>query len=599
MFTVPGYQIDQLIGYGSHAEVWSARQVATGEPVALKRIILHPASSDPEQAGRQAAALARSARAEAALLATLEHPTLIRLRQYLQTSTAAVLVMELAEGGSITQLLRRRDRLSPAEVAAALSPVAAALAYAHDEGVLHGDVSAANVLFTATGQPKLADLGVARMLIDRAGPDRALGTPAYVDPVLAAGGAAGRASDVFSLAAVALHCLTGAGPWQSGDRDDARAVLARAATGVIDDLLGRLAGCPPALADVLTRALDPEPHRRGSAAEFALDLGASVPGGQVVLGAGRIVPRVGRHSAERDQQAGDGTPARGDGAPARGDGTPARGDGTPARGDAVPADLTHVARLQVRPEPVAPSPGRPARRLARLSAGRPARVSAIVAAVVLSLAAAAIGVAAVRGGGRPMPAAGQQTDGQQADGQQADGQQAAGQQAAGQPVGAPLTPASTQSRSAAAVERSEDGGLAVNAPGGDGRAADGLADPHLVLRTLAGRRAEAFASGRPELLAGVYQSPALLAQDVAQLRSRIPAGCSLAGLRTDYRDVTVTSAGPHRLELRVTASQPPASLVCAGVVRSRTLPAGATRLSLSLVRVGAGFRIASQRPGGP
>lgn len=596
MFTVPGYQIDQLIGYGSHAEVWSARLVATGEPVALKRIILHPASSDPEQAGRQAAALARSARAEAALLAALEHPTLIRLRQYLQTSTAAVLVMELAEGGSLAQLLRRRDRLSPAEVAAALSPVAAALAYAHDEGVLHGDVSAANVLFTATGQPKLADLGVARMLIDRAGPDRALGTPAYVDPVLAAGGAAGRASDVFSLAAVALHCLTGAGPWQSGDRDDARTVLARAATGVIDDLPGRLAGCPPALAAVLTRALDPEPHRRGSAAELALDLGASVPAGQVVLGAGRIVPRVGRHSAERDLPADgdgalagaersarrDGAPARDDAVPARGDALPARGDAHPARGDAVPADLTHVARLQVRPEPVVPSPGRGQPR-------RLARVSALVAAAVLGIAGVGIVVAGVRGEGRPILAAGQQAS-------------------------APATPASTQSRSAA-VARSEEPQLAeddgiADRPGGNdgrgvddlgagGRATDGRADPRLVLRTLADRRAEAFASGRPELLTGVYLSPVLLAQDVDQLRSRVPAGCGLTGLRTDYRDVMVTRAGPRRMELQVTASQPPASLVCGGTVRSRTLPAGATRLSLSLVRVGAEFRIASQRPGRP
>jgi hypothetical protein len=73
----------------------------------------------------------------------------------------------------------------------------------------------------------------------------------------------------------------------------------------------------------------------------------------------------------------------------------------------------------------------------------------------------------------------------------------------------------------------------------------------------------------------------------------------LTGLRTRYQDVTVTSVGPQRLEVQVTASQPPASLVCAGAVRGRTLPAGAVRLALSLVRVGAEFRIASQRPGGP
>src|SRR4051812_44480850 len=288
-FTVPGYQVDQLLGFGSHAEVWSGRAVATGEPVALKRIVL-PGNDDPDRL----AELVEAARAEAALLTVLEHPSLIRLHQYVQTTAAAVLVMELAEGGALAQLLRRRDRLTPAEVAAALSPVASALAFVHAAGVLHGDVSAANVLFTAAGHAKLADLGVARMLSGHTGADRALGTPAYVDPVLAAGGTAGPYSDVFSLAAVALHCLTGAGPWQVDSQGDVPAMLARAATGTIEDLDGRLVACPPSMAAVLRRALDPEPHRRGSAAGFALDLGASVPRGPVVLTAGRIPPRVGR-----------------------------------------------------------------------------------------------------------------------------------------------------------------------------------------------------------------------------------------------------------------------------------------------------------------
>ncbi|MDQ1721750.1 MAG: eukaryotic-like serine/threonine-protein kinase [Pseudonocardiales bacterium] len=563
-FTVPGYQVDQLIGYGSHAEVWSGRTAASAEPVALKRIIL-PGHSDPHRA----AELIRSARTEAALLTALEHPSLIRLRQYVQTPSAVVLVMELAAGGSLAQLLRRRDRLSPAEVAAALSPVAAALAYAHAEGVLHGDVSAANILFTAIGQSKLADLGVARMLIGHAGADQSLGTPAYVDPVVAAGGAAGAASDVFSLAAVALQCVTGAGPWQSDDRADLRAVLARAATGVIEDLPGKLAGCPEAMVAVLSRALDPEPHRRGTAAEFALDLGASVPSVPVVLSAGRILPRVGRHAAERPE---------------------------PIGSDAVPADLTHVSRLQVRPEQVEPGPAdRPARRLARVSA---ILVIAVLGVAVLGVAAVAA-LAAVRshswpilGAGRPASAEPAPSAMKPADPRGTDPQAAAEHPAADQHAGneavdslaaTGVRPVS-RSRAVAAVEAAGD--------------AD-VADPQAVLRKLADRRAEAFALNRPELLAGVYQSPVLLAQDLSQLNSRIPAGCGLIGLRTSYQDVTVISAGLRRLELQAIASQPPASLVCAGAVRSRTLPAVPVRLALSLVRVGTEFRIASQRPGGP
>ena len=580
-FSVPGYRVDQLLGYGSHAEVWSGRASDTGEPVALKRIIL-PAHGDPDRA----AALVRSARAEAALLTALQHPSLIQLRQYVQTPAAAVLVMELAAGGSLAQLLRRRDRLSPAEVAAALSPIAAALAYAHSEGVLHGDISAANVLFSATGQPKLGDLGVARMLIGHAGADRSLGTPAYLDPVVAAGGAAGAASDVFSLAAVALQCVTGAGPWHSADPTDLRAVLARAATGVIDDLPDKLAGCPAAMAAVLSRALDPEPHRRGSAAEFALDLGASVPSAPVVLAAGRIQPgadrippAAGRCSGERDD---------------------------PPGLDAVPADLTHVARLQVRAAPVEPPRGR---RRSRRPAGRTAPLMpaaglvAVLSIVLLSLAALAVTVVRHRG---PTLAAGSRTGGPSvAAGSRTGGPTLA---AGSRTVPAPAPSSHLTSRSAAVTSRpAVPTGPArrPDAPSAADRRSTGVAagenadaaDPAAVLRTLADRRAEAFAHNRPDLLATVYQSPALLAQDARQLSARVPAGCGLTGLRTTYQDVTVIRTGPQRLDLQVTASQPPASLVCAGAVRGHTEPAGSTRLALRLVRVAGEFRIASQRPG--
>jgi hypothetical protein len=116
-----------------------------------------------------------------------------------------------------------------------------------------------------------------------------------------------------------------------------------------------------------------------------------------------------------------------------------------------------------------------------------------------------------------------------------------------------------------------------------------------VLRRLADRRSAAFALNRPDLLAGVYQSAVLLGQDVDLLGSRVPAGCGLTELRTDYRQVTVTASGPEHLELRVTASQPSATLVCGGAVRSRTLSAAPARLALDLVRVGQEYRIASQR----
>src|SRR4051794_18668461 len=218
-FTVPGYRVDRLLGAGSQGEVWLGEQLASRERVALKRI---PAESP---------AVAAAARAEAALLAALDHPSLIALRAFVPMDSAMVLVLELAEAGTLAGLLRRRGRLTRPEVVATISPVAAALAHAHAAGVLHGDVSAANILFNTAGYPKLADLGLARMLA--ATTDPPLGTPAYLDPTIAAGGPAGIASDVFSLAAVALHALTGAGPWCCPGLPEptAERVLRAAATG--------------------------------------------------------------------------------------------------------------------------------------------------------------------------------------------------------------------------------------------------------------------------------------------------------------------------------------------------------------------------------
>lgn len=638
-FTVPGYRVEELLGAGSHAEVWSARVVATGEPVALKRIAL-PDSGDPDRY----AELVAVARSEAALLTALEHPGLIRLYRYVQTPTAAVLVMELAAGGSLAQLLRRRERLTPAEVAAALGPVAAALAFAHDEGVLHGDISTGNILFTSAGRAKLSDLGVARMAFG--GPsDRVLGTPAYLDPVVAAGGTTGQSSDVFSLAAVALHCLTGAGPWQPNGQVDLPALLARAATGVIDGLDERLADCPPPMAAVVRRALDPEPYRRGTAAEFALDLGASVPPGSVVLAAGRIPPRVGRHSV--DQHA-------------------------PAATDAVPVDLTQVARLQVRPEASALRPvrrrgwrrwtedrqrnrrdqsgrqggsqsgrqsadrasrpgagqpsrqdaGQPGRRGAdrasrpgagqrsQQDAGRPGRRGAdrpsrhgasqpsrrdrnggrgwrppgrrfvLAVLAIVTVLAGTVAADAVRSRSRPS----------RVDGSGQPRATSSGPAAAESP-GARPGPLATGTRGASAPATSPAGPAGQAAPG----TSQVRVDPMTVLRRLADRRAAAFAANRPELLATVYESPVLLAEDAALLGARIPAGCGLAGVQTSYTDVAVTRDTGQRIEVRVTANQPPATLMCQGAVRGRTTAAAPARLAVTLLKVGADFRIAAQQ----
>jgi serine/threonine protein kinase len=112
---IPGYVADELIGFGAVGEVWRGRDLVSGEVVALKRLRV------PDDDGHA------RLRREAALLAALDHPHLLRLRDTVRTDDRWVLVLDYAAGSSLASLLLDRGRLRPGEVVTALSPLAAAL----------------------------------------------------------------------------------------------------------------------------------------------------------------------------------------------------------------------------------------------------------------------------------------------------------------------------------------------------------------------------------------------------------------------------------------------------------------------------------------
>jgi hypothetical protein len=253
---VPGYTLETRLGRGGSGEVWRAVPRRGGAPVAVKVLV----AGDP----------ARQAR-EAALLGELDHPHLVRLLEVVHQprrggEARVALVLELLAGGSLADLLARRRRLRPGEVVTAIAPVAAALAHAHGHGVVHGDLSPGNIVFSAEGRPVLTDLGVARVLGETAAGEV---TPPYVDPTVARGGAPGPASDVFGVAAAAFHALTGVAPWNAATPAD---TLTVAAEGHLPDLAELAPDAPAAMLEVVLRGLAADPHERGSAAAFALDL---------------------------------------------------------------------------------------------------------------------------------------------------------------------------------------------------------------------------------------------------------------------------------------------------------------------------------------
>ena len=248
MWSVPGYDVEAMIGFGATGEVWRAREVATGDTVALKRL----------REGADPAAL-ETLRREATLLRTLVSPHVVRLRAVV----GDVLVLDHAPGGSLATLLARRGFLDAGEVVTIAVGVASALVEAHALGLVHGDVSPSNVLFTADGMPLLADLGVARVAGESlAGVD---GTAEYVDPAVAAGGEPDAAADVWALAAVCHHLLAGTPPH---DGDSVGEVLSAAVEGVRVPL-SILAGAAPAeLVATIETGLARDPATRPTAAEL-------------------------------------------------------------------------------------------------------------------------------------------------------------------------------------------------------------------------------------------------------------------------------------------------------------------------------------------
>ena len=188
-------------------------------------------------------------------------------------------------------MLARRSR-SPLAKCHGAGAIGAALAYAHQRGVLHGDVTPGNILFTSIGLPMLGDLGVARIVGDSVA---VRCTPEYIDPAVARGFVPGPSSDVFMLGAIAMRALTGSPVWRG---TTTAGILADAAAGDLGHLRERLAVLPPPVSR--SRAgMVAEPHLRCTAAEFALDLRHSAVPMPVELSAGRrpTTPGTGRDAA--------------------------------------------------------------------------------------------------------------------------------------------------------------------------------------------------------------------------------------------------------------------------------------------------------------
>ncbi|KAG5417651.1 CDC15 [Candida metapsilosis] len=190
------FEFGTLIGNGAFASVYKAKNLATGHIVAIKQIRL--------DADQDVAVLM----GEIDLLKILKHRNIVKYHGFVKTPSSLNVILEYCEGGSLRQLYKKRKSgLTEIEIVKYVREILAGLNYLHEQGVVHRDVKAANVLLNDKGEVKLADFGVASKVNSEH--FTVVGTPNWMAPETVLGGEGlCTASDIWSLGATIIELFT-------------------------------------------------------------------------------------------------------------------------------------------------------------------------------------------------------------------------------------------------------------------------------------------------------------------------------------------------------------------------------------------------------
>ncbi len=257
------YRLLNRIASGGMGTVWLAWDERLSRAVAIKQLHSAPGATEAEaRLGHE------RAMREARITARLHHPNAVPVFDVVAHEGQPCIVMQYLPSNSLEEILAARKTLSPREAARIGSQVAAALAVAHDAGIVHRDVKPGNILITSDGTARITDFGISRVVGDvtLTSTGMVAGTPAYLAPEVARGERSSTASDVYSLGATLYAAVEGAPPF--GPAENPMALLHQIASGSITR--PRRAG---RLTPLLERMLDGDPAARPVMSELAVALG--------------------------------------------------------------------------------------------------------------------------------------------------------------------------------------------------------------------------------------------------------------------------------------------------------------------------------------
>ncbi len=239
-----------VMGRGGMAAVYRAYDVTLGRHVAIK-VMRRELSEDPKFIDN----FLREARSAA----QINHRNVVQIYQVGQVEDQPFIVMELLDGGRLDEMIGKQDALDEARVLEIGLGVAEGLEAASRNGLVHGDIKPANILFDRDGTPKVADFGLARFQTKKMAQGEIWGTPYYIAPEKVVGKKEDLRSDMYSLGATLFNALSGQPPFEGETATDV--VLARL-NQLAPDLGQIRPDLNPATVKLVARMLETEPNLR-------------------------------------------------------------------------------------------------------------------------------------------------------------------------------------------------------------------------------------------------------------------------------------------------------------------------------------------------